>query len=79
MRWVEATTEWVAALIFLGKTLQWHRRGLESTVGVLTEVQERATWERSAERFRSVEARFLTFTIASSDDHASRRREPRSC
>src|SRR5262249_48844728 len=33
---------------FGGKSLRSHLRGLESTVGVVTEARERAIWERSA-------------------------------
>ena len=45
----KAATERVAAA-FGGKPLQWHLRGLESTVGVGAEAQERATWERSVRK-----------------------------
>src|SRR5215469_15606215 len=34
-----------------GKDLLSHLRGLESTVSVVTEAQERAIWERSAQGF----------------------------
>jgi hypothetical protein len=35
---------------FWGKSLHSHLRGLESTLGIVAEAQERAIWERSADQ-----------------------------